>query len=236
MGDWLGPNFIATYNRQYRSFEEAKAFVHSLGLKNSAEWTKYAKSTDKADDIPASPSAVYEDQWKSWGDWLGTSTVAWQDRVYRPFEEAKRYIHAFQFSNRENYAKWCKSGNKPDDIPASPSAVYKDQWKSWGDWLGTDYIIPANSRYRPFEEAREYIHTLHLTKRNEWLEYCRSDKKPIDIPRNPTAVYEDKWISWLDWLGYKKFRDFEEAKKYTHSLALKSYSPVASLLQIWKKA
>ena len=37
-GDWLGTGFIAPQNRVYRSIDEAKKFVHSLGLKSHAEW------------------------------------------------------------------------------------------------------------------------------------------------------------------------------------------------------
>jgi hypothetical protein len=82
-----------------------------------------------------------------------------QNKVYRSFEEAHKYVMQLQFRSREEYSKWCKSGQKPDDIPADPAAVYKDQWKGWGDWLGTGYIIPANRTYRSFTEARAHTHT-----------------------------------------------------------------------------
>jgi hypothetical protein len=109
-----------------------------------------------------------------------------------------------QFRSREEYSKWCKSGQKPDDIPADPAAVYKDQWKGWGDWLGTGYIIPANRTYRSFTEARAHTHTLHLDSTDKWFEYCKSGNKPDDIPANPNVVYEDEWIGWPDWLGYEE--------------------------------
>jgi hypothetical protein len=34
-----------------------------------------------------------------------------------------------------------------------------------------------------------------------WRAYCRSGKKPADIPEHPDKVYADEWISWTDWVG-----------------------------------
>jgi hypothetical protein len=71
MGDWLGTGSIAARLREYRPFEEAKAFVHTLNLKNSDEWDKYCKSGKKPDDIPANPNKTYAKKgWKGIGDWL----------------------------------------------------------------------------------------------------------------------------------------------------------------------
>ena len=39
----------------WRTFEEARAFVHSLGLKSVPEWWVYCKSGKKPADIPANP-------------------------------------------------------------------------------------------------------------------------------------------------------------------------------------
>ena len=58
-GDWFGTGFVATFNRKYRSFEEARAFVRSLGIKNQKEWNEYCTSDKKPDDIPTNPWKVY---------------------------------------------------------------------------------------------------------------------------------------------------------------------------------
>ena len=46
-------------NNKYRSFKEARAFVHTLGIKSIKEWEEYCKSGDKPDDIPSRPDVVY---------------------------------------------------------------------------------------------------------------------------------------------------------------------------------
>ena len=68
MGDWLGTGYIATGLRKFRPFEEAKVYVHSLGLKGKEGYARYAKSGKKPMDIPASPVRTYEKEWISWGD------------------------------------------------------------------------------------------------------------------------------------------------------------------------
>lgn len=53
-----------------------------------------------------------------------------------------------------------------------------------GDWLGTGNIAPKNRYFRPFEEAREFVHSFKLKDYNEWKEYCKTDK-PDNTPSNP---------------------------------------------------
>ena len=75
--------------KTYRSFEEARKFVHKLELKNRDEWSVFCKSGKKPEDMPADPAGVYKNKgWKSWGDWLGTGMIAYQDREYKSFEDA----------------------------------------------------------------------------------------------------------------------------------------------------
>jgi hypothetical protein len=71
VGDWLGTGVTATRARQYRRFDEARAFVHTLALKRKSDWRSYCRSGDKPHDIPARPDHVYaEEGWVGWGDWL----------------------------------------------------------------------------------------------------------------------------------------------------------------------
>src|SRR5215204_1033751 len=83
-------------------------------------------------------------------------------------------------------------------------------------------------KLRPFAEAREYARSLGLKKREEWVEFCKSGRKPNDIPRSPANVYKDSgWAGWGDWLGTghiaspkRKYRSFEKAREYARSLDL----------------
>ena len=87
-GDWLGTGNTSPVNisnwaervgfiglESYLPFEEARAFVRKLGLKNSTEWTAWAKTSEKPDSIPADPVRVYKDNWLGIGDWIGATNV-----------------------------------------------------------------------------------------------------------------------------------------------------------------
>jgi len=218
-GDWLGTGTIATRHREYRSFKEARAFAHSLKLKNQTEWRRYYKGELPVkghipDDVPSDPYKVYKGQgWESWGDWLGTGTIAPWLREFRPFEEARAFAHGLGLKSNIEWRKYCggelpEKGILPADIPAAPDKTYRYKgWVNWGDWLGTGTISPHLREFRPFEEARAFVHSLGLKGENEWRKYCRNEMPdkgtlPKDIPTNPNKTYRYKdWVSWGDWLG-----------------------------------
>jgi len=225
MGDFLGSGSIH-HKKEYRSFEEAREFVRSLNLKVTKEWVEYKKSGKKPDDIPATTNEVYKG-WKGWGDFLGTGSIHHKDRTYRSFEEAREFAQSLNLKGTKEWVEYKKSGNKPDDIPATPSHVYKDKgWKGMGDFLGTENIY--KKEYRSFEEAREFAQSLNLKSGNEWFGYARSKKRPNDIPINANKIYKDKgWKGMGDFLGSgniasksRVYRSFKEAREFAQSLNL----------------
>ncbi len=212
----------------WRSFEKARNFARRLKLKNYAEWRAWAKTTNRPNDIPAGPYAVYKDEgWTSWGDWLGTGN---KKGGYHSFTDARDYVHRLGLKKQSEWIAWTKTNARPNDIPADPRNVYKEDWASMGDWLGTGNIWSANRVYLPFEKARKYAQSLKLKSLTEWNKWAKSDKKPDDIPAYPNSVYRDKgWVSWGDWLGTgtlapskQSWRDFEEARIYARNLGFQN--------------
>jgi Integrase repeat unit len=228
-GDWLGTGRIAYQDRKYKKFQEAKNFVQILNINSISEWKEYCKSGRKPEDIPSLPNRTYEGEWKGWGDWLGTGRIAYQDRKYRTFEESRTFVHNLGLNSRNEWGKYCKSGKKPEDVPYVPENIYKGEWKGVGDWLGTGTIANQNKEFLPFDEAREFVHSLLLKSRIEWNQYYKSGKKPQEIPSNPLKTYTENWKGWGDWLGTgriasfnKKFKTFEEAREFARNLGLKN--------------
>jgi len=90
----------------------------------------------------------------------------------------------------------------------------------------------AKLTWMPFEEAREFVRALKLKSGEEFKNFCKINKRPLDIPTQPNRVYlKDGWLSMGDFLGtgrvadqYKEFTSFEDAKFFAHSLKLKSSS------------
>jgi len=157
IGDWLGTGSVASYNRKFKPFFEARNYVQKLGLKKQHEWEKFAKSGKKPDDIPAYPYGVYKNKgWTNMGDWLGSGRVAYRYKVWRPFTKARKYVQALGLKSENEWQKFSKSGDMPDDIPNTPNVVYKKEWKSWGDFLGTGRVADQLKQFRPFQDARAF--------------------------------------------------------------------------------
>ena len=90
-GDWLGTGSIATKNRVYLSFKEAREFARSLKLNAQREWFQYAKTDEKPDEIPADPTDDYKnDGWKDWIDWLGNEDRIVSEETKRKMSEAAK--------------------------------------------------------------------------------------------------------------------------------------------------
>jgi hypothetical protein len=206
MGDWLGTGFVHHAMRQYRDYEQARAFVHGLKLNSEEEWRVYSKSGKLPEDIPATPNQVYAAKgWGGMGDWLGTGTVAPQLRKYRRFESARAFARSLGLKSTNEWKAYCRSGKLPKDIPAKPDHVYAGSkgWRGMGDWLGTGNVSSHHREFRDFSEARIYVRSLGLKSKQDWEEHCKSGTLPRDIPKAPHAAYADKgWAGMGDWLGY----------------------------------
>jgi len=244
-GDWLGTGRISLRLRQYRSFDDARAFVHGLGLKSQAEWRAYCKSGKKPDDIPADPHHTYANEgWAGYGDWLGTGFVSFRMRQLRSFADARAFVRGLGLKSHLEWSAYCKSGKKPDDIPAAPHLTYANEgWAGYGDWLGTGTIAARLRQYRSFDDARAFVHGLGLKSVAEWWAYCKSGKKPDDIPANPDNTYANEgWAGYGDWLGtgtiaprLRQYRSFDDARAFVRGLGLKSQAGWSAYCKSGKK-
>ncbi|HEY4681515.1 MAG TPA: integrase repeat-containing protein [Nitrosarchaeum sp.] len=199
--DWTGVDPQKSKFRKLRPFIEARDYVRKLGLKSVDEWNDWKKLGVKPDDIPATPGLVYKKEWKGFGDWLGTNVISHRNRKFRPFTEARTFARSLKLISEKEWKEWCKNKELPSDIPAYPRRVYNKEWKGVGDWLGTGVIAHQNRKFRPFTEARTFARSLKLQKRDEWSNFCKSGKKPDDIPSHPSVYYKDEFIDMTDWLG-----------------------------------
>jgi Phage-integrase repeat unit len=208
-GDWLRTGRIATRLRDYRSFKKARTFARSLGLNSNIKWRDYCELGKLPEDIPANPSQTYaETGWTGWGDWLGTGYVYQGLRRYRPFKKARAFARSLRLKSQPEWRAYCQSGKKPADIPSNPNHVYaNDGWLGIGDWLGTGTVATSLRRYRSFKKARAFARSLGFKSSAEWATYCKSQKKPADIPIAPNAVYANSgWAGMGDWLDTGKVR------------------------------
>jgi hypothetical protein len=203
-GDWLGSGMIATYKVKYRPFEQARAFVRTLGLKSREEWLDFARSEKPPTDIPIKPERTYAKKgWAGMGDWLGTGRIAPHLRKFRSFVEARAFARKLNLTSANEWRDYCKLGRCPSDIPTDPYRVYAHEgWVGMGDWLGTGTIATNQREYRSYKDARNFVRGLGLKSANDWRAYTKSGKLPADIPAGANRTYAKKgWLDWEDWLG-----------------------------------
>lgn len=246
-GDWFGTFTIAPFKRKYRSFESSREFARELGLTSSEKWIAYCKGDmpnlpEKPEDIPTNVARKFADEgWKGYKDFLQSNIHRLNFSKFKPYAEAKEFIHSL---NLKDYKDWHKyiSGElsnlpeKPSDIPANPSGVYKESgWTGIGDWIGSDAFAYAHLDYRKFSEAKKFVRQLGLTSSVEWVAYCKGEfdhlsSKPSDIPANVVRKYEGKgWKGFKDFLwsdkhrkDRRKFMSYKDAKAVLINEKIKS--------------
>lgn len=232
---------------KYRSYEESVVFVRSLGIKTKKEWIEYCKTGKKPDDIPEFPQNVYKNSgcWTGYADWFGEVRSSWNKTEYLDYKDAEKFAHSLKLKGTKEWFEYCKSGNKPKNIPTTPSKIYKNNgWKDWGTFLGTGIIASQKIVYRTYEEAKEYIKPYKLGSITEWEEFCKSGKKPNDIPNWPDESYKKKgeWISWGDFLSTGTvasnkmvFKTYEEAVEYLKPFNMRNYQDWREFCQSGKR-
>jgi hypothetical protein len=192
------------------------------------------------DKIPGSPQNTYKNRgWISWGEFLGTGRVADGTISWRPFKEAKAFVHQLGLNNYKEWRDYCNGEfndlpKMPKDIPSGPRRVYKKKgWSGFPDWLGTYRNIKKG--FRSFESARAFARSLKIDSISKWRLYSTGkldgfDPKPFDIPSTPHIVYKNEWIDWNDWLGdnmvvatqQREYLSYTDARKFARKLGLGS--------------
>jgi len=111
------------------------------------------------------------------------------------YQEAEGLDASGQLLVRDPGGRFCRKnegqGCWQDPQPLSPA--------------GSDYLRDNRGRFsrpqpRPFAQAREYVRSLSLKNPRKWRQWCTGSQRPLDIPHNPWAVYQE-WTNLFDFIG-----------------------------------
>ena len=96
----------------------------------------------------------------------------------------------------------------------------------------------AGKQWWPYEEAKQWAHTLQLANKTALVAWGKKHEWPADIPKDPRKEYKGKgWIDWNDFLGdsymdgtsrAKVWASYEEAKQWARTLQLTSHRALAA--------
>jgi len=214
---------INYYNDQnnFLKYDVAKKFIKKNKIKSKTQFKKNYIGKKFFLKVPNNPEKYYEKNWSGWFDFLESNTALVGKQIkYKSFNEAKKYMKKFNFNTWGDWQKFAKSNLRPFDIPARPSVIYKDQWISLHDFLGSKYIPRSARSYLEYNKAKKFIKKFNFKKSDDFYNFIKSKKFPEKIlPRYPGEVYKNKgWLGWGNFLGTgaiwkKNFISYNEAKK-----------------------
>ncbi len=261
--DWLGKEDDITKRREYWPFKKARKWMHrvnkvnkktgKLYIQSQKMFNKYLKISRKRQkdrdftiiglpkniaplplEIPSKGDKIYEDEWDGLPDFLGYERIADQNRVYKKFKEAKRYIHK---QNLKGYKEWIKFRDSkifPIDIHKHPKKYYRKDWKRWGDWLGekdfyTQWELNELQSKVSFNEVHKFVIKLKLKSEIEYRKFCKRQMPekglpPVWLTAKPDRKY--KGVGWKDWPHFLKgkrkviFMSYEECSRHLQSLGV----------------
>lgn len=223
LGDWISWKDYLGYeiysSRRIVSIEEAKKFAREHNITTGQQWMKY----DLPPEYPKDPRAKYKDDFKSWGEFLGTGSMSPSEmsKLFLDYQGAKKLVQKLGIKSSSEYFKLSRSKKLPKELPGNPQQMYEktDEWKSWGEFLGTSSLCPSDKsrQFLSFEEARNFARSLNFTSIIEWNNFASySGKRPDNIPGTPYKTYSNSWISWSDWLGHNNIEDNSKSKGELH--------------------
>lgn len=140
--DFLGTEIISDneLHANYYSYDDAKKYVKNnySFLKSSVQWEKYFKLNKLPIFIPLNPNISYKNKgWKGWGEFLNTGNIRNEDKIFLPYEEAKKIVHQYSLQSNKEWRVFSKTKAKELKIPTGPDKSYLNKgWVDWYDWLG----------------------------------------------------------------------------------------------------
>ena len=191
--EWPGWEVFLGTERQWMSFEEAKAFIQNEGVQTSMEFEEWKQAGKRPDNFPSAPHRTYKEEWTGWGDFLGTGNTI----SYMKYKNAKKYIQTLGFDQPRDFIEWLRSSDRSIHFPPNPHQFYSE-WISVKDFLSTE-------KYISYKEAKTFVQSLAITNPRDFLELMKDEPDifPDNFPSNPKVFYSKKgdWIDWNDFLG-----------------------------------
>jgi superfamily II DNA or RNA helicase len=190
LGDFLGTNTISPQDMVFYSYEEAKRYVIKNKIRNKEEYYELKRKNPL---LPANPRLKYK-EFKNWFDFLGKP-----EKEFYGFEELKLILKDKGIKTQSDYKAFQRLDSK---APSQPERVYKNEWKNYGDFLGTNSVANQNRKFFSFEEAKLYVKKFNLKTQKDFYAWCKKGFRPLDLPSNPQLAYKSKgWNGWADFLG-----------------------------------
>jgi len=111
------------------SYEDAKSMVQKAGIKT---WNEFRNNRMKLfkTKMPLDPDRYFKStgDWISWGEFLGTGSIAPQNLKFHDLETSKDILIKMNFKDRNEFRNWARKQDKSKlMIPIYPEKNYKEK-------------------------------------------------------------------------------------------------------------
>ena len=160
------------------------------------------------------------------------------------YKNAQKFAIINNIKSISQWAEFFKKNKVSKDIPRSPNAIYKEEWKSWGDFFKTGIVasIKLHESYVNYQTAKKIIQKFKLKSGNDFVKFHKTYKnfKDLNIPKAPGNTY-DEWENWPTFLGVHKpsgkhnYFNYEDAKKFIKKFNFKKFDDYAEYIRSHKR-
>lgn len=212
------------------TYVQAKSWARSQDplINGVSGWKALRKARLLPPGMPAWPQGAYKEEFESWGEFLGTGTLAAMRRNFKPYAKARVWARRQQprITSKTQWYAMVKSQGVPADIPTDPRSHYGEKFEGWGKFLGTGLIANQCRQMLSYEElkrwARRQSPVIH--SREDYLARLRKSTRQ-DLPTAPDRKYAKKFEGWPKFLGVDRAASTSMAERRLKA-ELSSFLPV----------
>ena len=209
-----------------------KKYIQSKNIKTAQQYVKLWRENKLSNDkfyVTSKPDSKYRNKgWVSWPEFLGSKTnISYINREFYSLKKFKEVCSKLNIKNSKDFRNYLKNTpliKRDRKIPSVPDNYYK-KWTSWPEIFGSSSGMRGN--FMTFEEARKFARSLKFINNKQWLDFVKTDKKPLRLPAQPQMIYKNKYKGIKDFLGYdrsfrKNYFSFNKTKQIVKKLKFKS--------------
>jgi superfamily II DNA or RNA helicase len=191
-------------------YDDAKNIVRANKIKNKIDYKKFRKQKKYIYILAGRPELVYKNSgWTSWYDFLGEGYISTAKRKYLTYQENQNFWINKKIKTRGQFWKYFKNNEVPAGVAKSPDAVFKNQWKGWGDYLKTGNLSNSVKQFKSYVETLKIVRKNNIKTRDEYIKFV--NKHPELILRKSLKQFPQ--YKDADDFFDRKFITFKEAKK-----------------------
>ena len=217
-------NFPSSPEQTYK--DEWKGWNNFLGIGNTSVQNKTTEThieseerkhrIRKSNETPNHPEKIKKNEQTGQGELSGIENISDGNENQMSFDEIKTFLQqeakavSIHIQSKEEGRMDSKSENISSDFDKIEKKEQIDQGKLETEWMS-------------FEEAKKYVQDLAFEKPKDFIEWLKSDDRPVNFPPNPQQVYSE-WTNVKDFLSTEtqEYISYKEAKTFAQKLGITS--------------